>query len=501
MKKIVYTLSFLLLGGGLFAQDLTDALRYSNYHINGTARSAAMGNAFGALGGDFTSLSINPAGAAVYRSGEFTITPSIGNVNTDGSFMGNTINDSKYHVALNNIGYVASIPTGSNSESGLVGLSFGVGFNRLADFSRSMMAGGNNIKSSLLDYFTYNVNNPVISSDNFNQYYEKLAWDAYLLNYDSQNKEYFNDITDYTSTHPDFGGYEHRKSTNQSGYINEYLLSFAANFNYKFYVGATLGIHDVYYKETADLYESDANNVIPYFNNFNFSTYLKTTGTGYNLKLGAIYKPIDELRLGIAIHTPTFYKFSDLYNSRMKSSITYLSDGATENYDVAPDKAGVYDYEIQTPLRAVFSGAYVIGKKGLVSVDYELVDYSKAKIKNGSDGYDYFSENSTIQNAYRSVGNLHIGGEYRLNEAFSLRAGYENYPSAFKSSYSGANDNSYSTVSGGFGFRSGGFFFDAAVKHIMNNDYQKFYPDPNATEMVKYSNSLNNVILTLGYKF
>lgn len=499
MKKFVYTIGLLLIAGGLFAQDLNDALRYSDYHLNGTARSAAMGNAFGALGGDFTSLSINPAGAAVYRSGEFTITPSIGNISTDGTYMGNVVNDSKYKMSLNNIGYVASIPTGSNSESGLVGLSFGIGFNRLADFSRSMMAGASNVNNSLLNYFINNMNSDYSyykdNEQNLDPYYERLAWDAYLINRDDNANEYFNDITDNGY------GQSARKTTNQSGYINEYLLSFAANFNHKFYIGATLGIHDVYFKENADIYEWDANNNIPYFNDFTFSTYLKTTGTGYNFKIGAIFKPTNSLRLGIAVHSPTFYKFSDLYDSRMQSSITYLSDGATEKYDVSPDKAGVYDYEIQTPLRAVFSGAYVIGKKALVSVDYEVVDYSTIKLKNGSEGYAYYDENNTIQNAYRAVGNLRLGGEYRVNNFFSLRAGYENNPSALKSAYANGNDTKYSTVSGGFGFNQGGFFFDAAIKHVMSKDYLKFYPDPNASEMAKYSNSLNNVILTLGYRF
>ena len=123
MKKLVYTISILLITCSAIAQDLTDALRYSNYKIRGTARSAAMGNAFGALGGDFTSLSINPAGVAVYRSGEFTFTPSVGKISVDGTYLGNKSTDSKYNVSLDNMGYVTTIPTGSNSESGLVSFS------------------------------------------------------------------------------------------------------------------------------------------------------------------------------------------------------------------------------------------------------------------------------------------------------------------------------------------------------------------------------------------
>lgn len=496
MKKLVYTISILLIACSAFAQDLTDALRYSTYHTSGTARSSAMGNAFGALGGDFTSLGINPAGAAVYRSGEFTITPSFGKISIDGTFRGNMANDSKYNIGLDNIGYVTTFKTGEISESGLVSISFGLGYNKLGSFSMNSMAEGSNANHSLLTYFTENANSSGLSSDNLDSYYERLAWDAYLLNYDDQNGEYFNDITDNGY------GQSQRKSIDRRGYINEYVLSVAANFNHKFYVGATLGIQDVYFKENADLYEWDAKTNIPYFNDFNFNTYLKTAGNGFNFKLGAIFKPIDQLRLGVAIHTPTFYKFNDVYDSGMESSITY-DDGVTENYSAYPDKAGVYDYEIETPMRAIFSGAYVIGKSGLISIDYELVDYSSSKIKNGSDGYNFVKENKTIGDAYKTTGNLHIGGEYRLNKNFSLRAGYENFPSVYKSSYlneSNLNsDSSYSTVAAGFGFRQGSFFFDATYKQVMSSEYSKLYPG--AIDMAKYETNQNSAIFTLGYKF
>jgi hypothetical protein len=496
MKKLVYTISILLIASCTFAQDLTDALKYSNYKISGTARSAAMGNAFGALGGDFTSLGINPAGAAVYRSGEFTFTPSIGKTNIDGTYLGNVSNDSRYNVSINNLGYVTTIPTGENSESGLVSVSFGLGFNRLGSFSMNSIAEGANANHSLLKYFTDNANSPFTVGNDLDPYYEQLAWKADLI-YDEGNGVYQNDITN--------AGYNQsqRKTTDRRGYINEYLVSFAANFNHKFYIGATLGIHDVYFKENADLYEYDEKNIIPYFNDFNFNTYLKTTGSGFNFKIGAIYKPTEQLRFGVAVHSPTFYKFNDLYDSGMESSITY-SDGVTVVSPLyKPDEQGVYDYEIETPLRTILSAAYVIGKSGLISVDYEIVDYSTAKLKNGSDGYNYYEENKAIKNAYKLVGNLHLGGEFRVNKNFSLRAGYEYFPSMYKSSYgSVSNPNaqtSYSTISGGFGYRQGNFFFDAALKRAMNEEFLKLYPG--AANMAQYETAQNNVIFTIGYKF
>jgi len=496
MKKLVYTISILLITCSAFAQDLTDALRYSNYKISGTARSAAMGNAFGALGADFSSLSINPAGIAVYRSGEFTFTPSFGKTSVEGTYLGNKATDSKYNLGVDNIGYVTTIPTGSNSESGMVSFSFGLGFNKLGSFTMNALAEGANSNNSILSYFSENMNNDydnIIGNEgaSLDPYYEKLAWDTYLINHDDNANEYFNDIKDNGY------GQSQRKSTDRRGYINEYLISFGANFNHKFYLGGTVGIHDVYFKENANLYEWDAKNNIPYFEDLNFNTYLRTTGSGFNVKIGAIYKPTENLRLGLAVHTPTFYKFHDEYNSSMSAS-TFENGNP-----ISPDQAGVYDYEIETPMKAIISGAYVIGKSGLISIDYEIVDYSNAKLKNGSDGYNYVDQNQTIQNAYKTVGNLHIGGEYRVSKSLSLRAGYENYPSVYQSSYLNTSninsDTSYSTVSGGLGFRQGNVFFDAAIKHSISDENLKLYPG--SPEMAKYATTQNNVIFTIGYKF
>jgi hypothetical protein len=494
MKKLVYTISILLITCSIYAQDLTDALRYSNYKISGTARSAAMGNAFGALGGDFTSLSINPAGIAVYRTGEFTFTPSFGKSSVDGTYLGNTTTDSKYNIGIDNIGYVTTIPTGSNSESGMVSFSFGLGFNKLGSFSMNALAEGAGAESSLLGYFSNNANDPKMG---ISQYYEQLAIDANLI-YQNKDNMYVNDIS------IDKYGQSVQKTIDRKGYINEYLISLGANFNHKFYVGATVGIHEVYFKENANLYEWDANDNIFYFNDLGFNTYLKTNGSGFNLKVGAIYKPTENLRLGFALHTPTFYKLNDEYDHSMSSSITY-DDGVTEKLTVQNDKAGVYDYKIETPMKAILSGAYVIGKSGLISVDYEIVDYSKAKIRAVYADDNFNKENQTIQNAYKRVGNLHIGGEYRVNKSFSLRAGYENYPSVYNTDYLNTENpngkSTYSAISGGFGFKQGNFFFDATLKQIMIEDYIKIYPDPNAYEMIKNNTTQNNVIFTLGYKF
>src|SRR6476661_7527438 len=58
-----------------YAQEPADALRYSWLTQNGTGRNQAIGGAGASLGGEFSSLFINPAGLGFYKTSEFVITP------------------------------------------------------------------------------------------------------------------------------------------------------------------------------------------------------------------------------------------------------------------------------------------------------------------------------------------------------------------------------------------------------------------------------------------
>jgi hypothetical protein len=138
------------------SQDLDDALRFSNFQVQGTARSGGMGNAFGALGGDFTSVSINPAGLGLYRTSELVFTPTFGQTQVEATYRNNLMTDSKYNFTFNNLSYVTAMPTRNQSETGLVSVNVGIGFNRLRDFNSTMLAGANNLDRSFLDYFADN---------------------------------------------------------------------------------------------------------------------------------------------------------------------------------------------------------------------------------------------------------------------------------------------------------------------------------------------------------
>ncbi len=496
MKKYVSILAIvILLPFFSGAQDLSDALRYSNFQVQGTARSGGMGNAFGALGGDFTSISINPAGLGVYRSGEFTVTPSFSQTNVDASYLGSSMDDNKYKFTFNNISYVTTIPTGNNSSSGLISVSLGFGYNRLKDFNSNSIAIGHNSSSSILDNFASYAN-----AGSWSDYYEGVASDADLLLYDTEAKVYWHDLE---GTY----GQSQQKSTSSQGSINEYSLAMGLNFNHKLYLGAALGITDIYYKETSSLEEWDANDNIDYFNELRFNKYLKTSGTGYNFKLGVIFKPTNEIRLGAAVHTPTFYDLHDVFDTEMNSSITY-EDGSTKNYTAYPQYIKEYDYELETPLRATLSAAFIIAKQGLLSIDYEYLDYGSASLRD--DNGEFIDENQDISEAYRSTGNLRVGGEYRIANNYSLRAGYELYPSAYNDEALGTSqpnaDENLNIYSAGLGYRSGGFYFDLAYRYYDYTNYDMLYGAPildgyPTPEMAKFNTTKHKMLFTFGFKF
>jgi long-subunit fatty acid transport protein len=163
-------------------------------------------------------------------------------------------------------------------------------------------------------------------------------------------------------------------------------------------------------------------------------------------------------------------------------------------------------------MKAIFSAAYVIGKAGLISVDYEWVDYSNMEYDADVD-IDYINRtNEDIEEVFHSVGNLHIGGEYRVSEYFSLRGGFEYFPSPYKSHALGVKqpngDADTYTYSGGIGWKSGGFFADLAYKHVDSKNYINLYDVPVTANLAaytsptaKFENNDDYLTLTLGFRF
>jgi hypothetical protein len=479
--KILTTCAIAMISLAVNAQTDVDALRYSMIGFGGTARYSSMGGAFGAIGADFSTISVNPAGLGVYRKNEFTFTPSIYTGKTTATYNGNTAEDNKYNFNFSNIGVVYAKSTNKTKDQpGWKSVNFAFGLNRYNSFHNRMVIEGSNKKSSLMNVYK-NVANGTAPGD-LDQFSTQLAFNTYLLD--------TNGATTYFSNVPS-GGVLQRKSVETRGSMQEMVFALGANYNNKLFIGGTLGVSYLRYFEQAAYKEIDDGDTIPYFNNFTLNQDLTTSGSGFNFKFGLLYVPVDvdmlKVKIGAAVHTPTFYALHDEWSSKMESSFTVGSFS-----DESPQ--GDFDYQLTTPMRAIGSLAIQIGQYGTISADYEFVDYSEARLR--SRKYKYFDENEIIQNKYTATNNLRFGAEAALG-LFSIRGGYAIYGSPYKS---GINDGKKTYITGGFGIIDKNYFVDFGyVYSTSTEDYYLYnYSDMTPASTKKHT---QNFLITLGFKF
>ncbi|HCT72277.1 hypothetical protein SDC9_21570 [bioreactor metagenome] len=463
---------------GLKAQNEIDALRYSRLNYSGSARFVSMGGAFGALGADFTSLSHNPAGIGLYRSSEISITPSINISNTEATLNGTFRDDSRYNFNLGSVGIVMNNNLESRNQQSLwKNVQFGFGLNRMANFNNRVSIESENLVSSFLTSYWENAQG--IHPDDLGSFDTRLAYDTELLFItDSASWEYGIDKP--------FGGVNQRKNIESKGSINEMVFTLGANYNNKLYLGATIGVPYIRYYETATYTETALADDNTVFNSMTRTDLLETTGTGLNFKFGLIFRATDWLRLGGAIHTPTFYtSMSDDYTATMRSRFD-------NGYSASAKANGFYEYELTTPMRAIGSIGFIIGKAGVISADYEFVDYSAARLR--ASDYDFYDENNAIRSIYQKANNLRFGTEWRYG-ALNFRGGY----GLSANPYVYGTNSALSSYSLGIGIRERSFYFDMAWVYSTYDDMYYLY-----SGNVKAANTttMNNAFMvTLGIKY
>jgi Outer membrane protein transport protein (OMPP1/FadL/TodX) len=477
---------------GIIAQNVDDVLRYSQIYYGGTARFMSMGGAFTALGGDLSSLSQNPAGLGVFRSSELTITPQLFHIKTSAGFNGTT-SDFLYNFNLNQLGIVSNLIS-NNNETGLVSLNVGYSFNRTNNLNQSILIRGLSTSSSMADYWA-GIGEGTFYKDLAGA--EGIAYDAWVIDTitGSGQKSYGTVYSNYGDNFPSKYGQTIRRLVSNEGYTGEHAISIGGNYSNKIFFGATLGINKLRYTSHYEHQESTDVALASQFQNFTYTDHFEDKGTGYTLKLGAIFKPIDAVRIGLAFHSPTWYKIDEYYYNDMTSNFT---DGAKYEFSNAPMR---FNYALTTPFRVLAGVAVQIKKIALLSADYEFVDYSTAKFKQTGDGYDYSEKNLSIKNSLKSTSNIRLGGELRLNNLY-LRTGYAYYGKAFQPGEDNANLD-YSSMSFGAGFREQNVSIDFAFTNYNYSQKYFLYPLDNSFDpaLARLNTIKNMFTLTFGYKF
>jgi hypothetical protein len=490
MRRIVlFMVSQLFLVPAVFTQSDVDALRYSMTTFGGTARYMSMAGAFGSLGADFSTLSSNPAGIGLFSKSEFTITPSFYYGKTKSEFNRTTSDDYQYNFHLGNVGLIIATEPKSSDQSIFTNFQFGFGMNRTNNFNTRMLMEGYNNQNSMIDTYVDNANgipSSTIETDPSNMYAFdlNLAWWTFLIDTlpGSSNM--------YRGAIPPGGGIWQRKEINSWGSMNEMVVSGGTNIQNRLFLGLTFGFPFIRYFEESLYSEIDLDNSVFDFKQFSKYDELTTTGSGFNMKFGMIARPADWIRIGGAIHSPTWYSnMRDTWFTRISSEF--------DNGDAYSESSpyGSYNYRLETPWRALGSLSFILYQRALLSVDYEYVDFSQSRLRAGD--YNFFGENREIRRKYTETHNVRLGSEVRF-DPFAVRGGFGYYMSPFASNI---NDASRYYFTGGVGYRDKNFFIDLAyVRSLQREDYY-FYGSENVVfDPVKNTGITSNLLITLGFR-
>jgi hypothetical protein len=496
MKKYL----FLLFTGFTFvvaqSQEISDGMRYSQDNLNGTARFKAMSGAFGALGGDFSSIGLNPASSAVFLNNQFGITITNNNKENNSNYFGTTATEKDKSFDLNQAGGVF-VFNNQNSNSDWKKFSLALNYENTNNYNNSTFSAGTNPNNSVADYFLSYANGVPLniledsSYDNLDHGTQQafLGYQGYVINPVSTDPN----NTQYNSNVAEGGNYYQENTTYSAGYNGKLSFNAATSYKDKLYIGINLNSHFTDFRRTSTFYEDNNN---PLDSNYKvtrlqFNNELYTYGTGFSFQMGAIAKVTNEVRLGLAYESSTWYNLSDEFSQKL-IAVSSNVDGDLPQDVVDPRVTNIYaPYKLQTPSKLTASFAYIFGKSGLISIDYAKKNYSNTKFKPENDNY-FSGLNANMSNTLDNSGELRIGGEYKI-EKISLRAGYRYEQSPYQNSTTVGDLKGYS---GGLGYNFGSTKLDLAYAYAERDSQQGFFSQ-GLTDGPKINAINNSVSLTL----
>ncbi|HPH83212.1 MAG TPA: hypothetical protein PL185_11595 [Flavobacteriales bacterium] len=483
--KLNFVLASILVSTGLFAQNIDDVVRYSQTNTGSTALSMGMGGSTGAVGADFSSASTNPAGLGLFRQSEFAASPSIFNYSGKADYYGTQESDRKFNFNLTDFHLVLHTPAANRLKTkGWMGTTFAIGYSKNNNLSEQWTYRGFNPSNSIVNAFAATANGK--TPDDLADADEYLAYQSYLIDnvVDSAGN------TSYTSLlGPNQGGITQRGTIEGRGRIGETDIAFAGNYSNRLYLGATLAFRRIVFEQTNTYTERDDLDSLPTFNSLVYTRTLTDKAMSIALRLGAIYRINDYVRIGASAFVPLDYTVNSEYSYDLSSSLS------TGDFNPTPF-SGTYKYKIRQPARLTGSAAFILGKKGIISVDYEAVNYSQSKLVENAGTFD--NTNDAIRTKLQPTANLRVGGEARFDDMY-LRGGFQLNGSPYSSSN---NNQSIKLYSIGGGYRDQDFYMDVA--YVYSQQSKNYYPyNPNlvSVQPVSLSSTRHQVVFTIGTRF
>ena len=497
MKRYI----FLIVAGFTFSaaqsQSVDDALRYAQENINGTARFRAMSGAFGAIGGDLSALTINPAGSAVFANSQVGVSLSNYNTKNKSSYFGTQTSDSNVSFDLNQAGAVFVL-NNPRENTGWKKFALSVNYDNTNNFDNTFYTAGQNTNTSVANYFT-SYANQLGQSANFygNAYFDELTlrerqaylgYNAYIIDPVAGN---LNNTT-FVSNVP-AGVYAQDNFTETTGYNGKLSINAASAYNDRLFFGINLNAYFNDYTKSSSFYEENNNSPIvgrPSVRSITFDNYTHTYGNGFSFQLGAIAKITQAFRAGLAYESPTWYELNDEVWQIVYSNGINFNNG-TNSAQTDSNVMVLYEpYNLRTPGKFTGSLGYVFGKIAMISADYSIKDYSNTRFRSNDNYFDPI--NNTMSNTLVMAGELRVGTEIRLKE-WSFRGGFRYEESPYKDETTVGDLASFSA---GFGYQFARTRLDFSYTY-MQRDTQLGMFSQGLTDPILNKSVNNNLTMSL----
>ena len=504
MKKLLLLFVGALSMSTINAQDINDAVLYSEGEIQGSARFRGLSGAFGALGGDLSAININPAGSAVFTNSYASFTLANSNIKNETSYFNGINTDSNSNINLQQAGGVFVFKN-TKDDSPWKKFTLGIAYDNTKDYEDDWFAKGINT-NSIDSYFLNNAQGlrldeiSALPGETTSEAYAGigsafgyvnqqayLGYDSFILEPDT----YDDDNTNYSSNIAS-GTFNQEYEYAATGYNGKVAFNFGAQYDDNLYLGINLNSHFLNYERSTFLYEQNDNDG-SIVNQVGFENTITTNGNGFSFQLGSILKVTDEFRLGVSYNSPIWLTIEEETTQYLET----VRDEAGSNVlqIVDPRIVNVFpSYKLQTPAKFTSSLAYVFGEKGLISFDYSTKNYGNTKFKPTSDSY-FSALNNDIGNELTTASTYRIGGEYKLKQ-LSFRGGYRFEESPYEDGKTIGDLNGYSL---GLGYNFGNLKLDLAFDQSkQTSDYQLY--STGLTDSATIDAVKSNVILTLGFQ-
>lgn len=535
-KSIIFFALGAMLPLASAAQSAIDANELNGSDVRGTARFVAMGGAFTSLGGDLSTLTQNPAGLGIYRRSEIGLSFDVARRNYSSSSQGYAFNNHQTKVNFDNFGYIGTL---NIQNSALRNFNWGLSYSRLNSFHHRHEGYNLPTETSLTNYianFTTGVSqDDLAGKDPFYfpdvDWLSILAYNSYMINPNGIPGSYS-------------GLFQNGKTLGDAaytveewGYQDEYNIDFGGNVSDLVYWGIGFGIQNIDYErrlvysesmEDAAVYSSIKNTTVTGNAGYDLDSYKSISGTGMNVKVGLILRPVDDFRIGFAIHTPTWLYLNHQGDAYVDYSYFDPDPRLTDNRDNPLDgnfSSPWYDYKsrMRSPWRFMVGASYTILNRAIVSVDYERVMYDAMRVQSqqwSSFGEIYVSDeyvNTDIKDYFKGGNIIRAGLEVRLSSQFSARAGYNYQQSHIREAATmpGADivtyglDPSYGFVketgalSFGLGYRYKAWYIDMAYQWKHRSETFHAYTDfmDFQAPRADFVDNIHSFVFSTGFKF